>query len=128
MRLDGEAEMLRRFGDPVLDGRLFYQLAESVVDFDSIQFRCVEVQKFLLREFLGIEGGLPCWIRPSGGADVEMRHMDRFFPRGNGQARAGIIPCDAWPALTSLSSSSSSSSFSAFVFLRAAALRPGRRC
>ncbi len=42
VRLDGEAEMLGRFGDPVLDGRLFDQLAKGVVDFDGIQLRCVE--------------------------------------------------------------------------------------
>src|SRR5712675_3162001 len=74
VRLDGEAKVLGRFSDPVLDSRLFYQLAERVVDLDGIQFRCVEVQKFLLRKFLGIESGLPCRISPSGGANVEMRH------------------------------------------------------
>src|ERR1700682_6449200 len=71
--------MLGRFGDPILDGRLFYQLAKGVVDFDGIQFRCVEVQEFLLRKFLGIESGLPCRISPSGSAYVEMRH--RFASR-----------------------------------------------
>src|ERR1700674_5500647 len=75
VRLDGEAKMLGRFGDPVLDGRLFYQLAESVIDFDGIQFRCVESQKFLLRKFLRVESGLPRRISPSGGANVEVRHM-----------------------------------------------------
>src|ERR1700716_751560 len=80
VRLNGEAKVLRRFGDPVLDGHLFYQLAEGVVDFDGIQFRCVEAQKFLLRKFLGIESGLPCRISPSGGANVKMRHrlLDAF--------------------------------------------------
>src|ERR1700686_5679520 len=106
MRLDGEAKMLGRFGDPVLDSRLFYQLAEGVIDFDGIQFRCVEVQKFLLSKLLGIESGLPCRISPSGGANVELRHRVCFSARRS-QARAGIIPCDALPALTSLSSLSS---------------------
>src|SRR6266576_456241 len=79
VRLNGEAKVLRRFGDPILDGRLFYQLAERVVDLDSIQFRRVEVQKFFLRKFLRIESGLPCRISPSGSANVEMRHMVCFF-------------------------------------------------
>src|SRR5258708_6282638 len=79
VRLDGEAKVLGGFGDPVLDSRLFYQLAERVVDLDGIQFRCVEVQKFLLRKFLGIESGLPCRVSPSGSANVEMRHMVCFF-------------------------------------------------
>src|SRR5208337_4484505 len=124
VRLNRETEMLGRFGDPVLDGRLFYQLAEGVVDFDRVQFRSVEVQKFLLRKFLWIEIGLPCRIRPSGGANVETRH-NRFSSAstsGSGQARSGIIPCGAFPRLTSLSSSSS------FASLGAAALRSGRRC
>src|SRR5216684_8239674 len=125
VRLNGEAKMFRRFGDPVLDSRLFYQLAEGVIHFDGIQFRCVEVQKFLLRKFLGIEGGFPCRISPSGSANVEMRHRFVCSPRAAAfRARAGIISCDALPALTSLSSSSS---FSAFFFLRAAAPRLGRR-
>ncbi len=76
VRFDGKAEVLGRFGDPVLDGRLFHQLTEGVVDFDGIQLRRVEIQKFLLREFFGIEIGLPAWIRPSGSADVELSHSD----------------------------------------------------
>src|SRR5216683_3014170 len=118
--------MFRRFGDPVLDSRLFYQLAERVVDFDGIQFRCVEVQKFLLRKFLGIEGGFPCRISPSGSANVEMRHRFVCSPRAAAfRARAGIISCDALPALTPLSFSSP---FLTSFSQRAAALRPGRRC
>src|SRR5208337_2633730 len=71
--------MLRRFGNPVLDGRLFDELAEGVVDFNRSQFRSVEVEKFLLRKFLRIERGFPCRIRPSRCANVETRHMSRDY-------------------------------------------------
>ena len=76
MRLDGEAEVLRRVGEPVLDGRFFDQLAEGEVDFDGIQLGRIEIQKFLLREFFGIERRFPARIRPSGSADIELSHSD----------------------------------------------------
>jgi hypothetical protein len=88
---DGETEMFGRVCDPVLDGGLFHQLAEGVIDFDGVQLGSVEIQKFLLSEFLWVESGLPGWIRPSGGANVEMRHMKLLAARGRGPQR--LKPC-----------------------------------
>src|SRR5580658_9098898 len=66
--------MFGRTGDPVLNGRLFDQLAEGVIDFDGIEFRGVEIEEIFLRQLFGIEGGLPGWVSPSGSADVESWH------------------------------------------------------
>ena len=74
--LDGEAEVVGRVGQPVLDGCFFDELAEGEVDLDRVELGGVEAEEFFLGEFFGIEGGLPGWIRPSGGADVE-RHGRR---------------------------------------------------
>ncbi len=73
MGFDGETEMFGGIGQPVLDGGFFDELAEGEVHFDRVELGGVEVEEFLLGEFFGIESGLPSWIRPSGGADVE-RH------------------------------------------------------
>ena len=55
----------------------FDELAEGEVDLDRVELGGVEAEEFFLGEFFGIEGGLPGWIRPSGGADVGERHGRR---------------------------------------------------
>src|ERR1700690_3311077 len=74
MRLNPQAEILRRLGDPFLCGGIFQQKAKGEVHFHRIQLAGVVSQQLRLREFFGIEGGLPARVSPSGCADVKLRH------------------------------------------------------
>src|ERR1022692_2843969 len=64
VRLDAKTKVRGRFLYPVLDCGLFHQLPESKVHLDRIELRSVVAEKLFLREFGGIEVGLPCWISP----------------------------------------------------------------
>src|SRR5579862_1301489 len=74
--LDGKTKMLGRLVNPFQRCRVFQQLAKSKVDFDSVEFRGVVAKEFRLREFCRIKIGLPCGIRPSRCANINLRHRN----------------------------------------------------
>src|SRR5271165_6318337 len=121
MGFNRETKMFGRFRDPVLNRRLFYQLAEGVVHFYGVQLCGIEVEESFLRELFWVESRFPGWIRPSRGANVESRHIRRIIT-GNAWAQlTRVLTSTPWP-LPFLSSPLS-------LFLRATVLRiarPGR--
>jgi len=53
---------------PILEGLLFWQLIESIVNFDSVEVFRIVLKPFAFRQLFRIEPSLPVGVMPAGSA------------------------------------------------------------
>jgi len=92
-RLEAEAEVRRRGGEPGFEHGCRGQGAEGVVDLNRGELGGVVLEEFFGGRLRGIEGGFPCGVGPAGGSGEDVR--GRFDcgwgeQRGLGYAGQGL--------------------------------------
>ena len=89
-RLEAEAEVRGRGGEPGFEHRRRGQCAEGVVDFDRGELGGVELEELFGGRLRGIEGGLPRWVGPAGGSGEDVgRGSGCEWGKGRGLEFAG---------------------------------------
>ena len=94
-RLEAEAEVRRRGGEPGFEHGGRGEGAEGVVDFDRGELGGVELEELFGGRFCGVEGGLPGGVGPAGGSGEDVRGR---FDCGWGEQRGLGARGKVWAA------------------------------